>query len=168
MHAASGSELHCLRQSNVLSKVSSIWINGDCFVIIWIMCCQLEWEIELLRNITRLHFYWSIRTAGLEQEVENLKKKLADCIKENSNIKDELSEAKRIKVRFFFCIPLRIFHCHLLVCAWRFSYLFSDIYGPTPQIGGYKGLFPLPSLVLSLQYIDMLYVPGLVSSSLLW
>ncbi|KMT01033.1 hypothetical protein BVRB_9g222950 isoform A [Beta vulgaris subsp. vulgaris] len=37
------------------------------------------------------------RTAGLEQEVENLKKKLADCIKENSNIKDELSEAKRIK-----------------------------------------------------------------------
>lgn len=74
-------------------------------------------EIELLRNITRLHFYWSIRTAGLEQEVENLKKKLADCIKENSNIKDELSEAKRIKVRFFFCIPLRIFHCHLLVCA---------------------------------------------------
>lgn len=40
------------------------------------------------------------RTAGLEQEVENLKKKLADYIKENSNIKDELSEAKRIKVSF--------------------------------------------------------------------
>ncbi|XP_021866218.2 uncharacterized protein [Spinacia oleracea] len=37
------------------------------------------------------------RTAGLEQEVENLKKKLTDCIKENSNIKEELSEAQRIK-----------------------------------------------------------------------
>lgn len=37
------------------------------------------------------------RTAGLEQEVENLKKKLADCTKENSNIKEELSEAQRIK-----------------------------------------------------------------------
>uniref|UniRef100_A0A803MC16 Uncharacterized protein n=1 Tax=Chenopodium quinoa TaxID=63459 RepID=A0A803MC16_CHEQI len=37
------------------------------------------------------------RTAGLEQEVENLKKKLTNSIKENSNIKEELSEAQRIK-----------------------------------------------------------------------
>ncbi|KAK9677325.1 hypothetical protein RND81_11G136400 [Saponaria officinalis] len=37
------------------------------------------------------------RTAGLEQEVENLKKTLLDCSKENSNIKDKLSEAQMIK-----------------------------------------------------------------------
>ncbi|XP_021717134.1 myosin-9-like isoform X3 [Chenopodium quinoa] len=37
------------------------------------------------------------RTAGLEQEVENLKKKLTNSVKENSNIKEELSEAQRIK-----------------------------------------------------------------------
>ncbi|KAL9238539.1 hypothetical protein vseg_012944 [Gypsophila vaccaria] len=39
------------------------------------------------------------RTAGLEQEVENLRKKLVDYVKENSDIKDELSEAKRIKTQ---------------------------------------------------------------------
>ncbi|KAH9621689.1 hypothetical protein KSS87_015232, partial [Heliosperma pusillum] len=37
------------------------------------------------------------RTAGLEQEVENLKNKLAGYVKQNSDIRDELSEAKRIK-----------------------------------------------------------------------
>ncbi|KAH9621427.1 hypothetical protein KSS87_004427 [Heliosperma pusillum] len=37
------------------------------------------------------------RTAGLEQEVEILKNKLAGYVKQNSDIRDELSEAKRIK-----------------------------------------------------------------------
>ncbi|XP_074312741.1 uncharacterized protein LOC141648156 [Silene latifolia] len=41
--------------------------------------------------------YFRSRTAGLEQEVENLKNKLAGYVKQNSDIKDELSEAKRIK-----------------------------------------------------------------------
>jgi hypothetical protein len=39
-----------------------------------------------------------IRTAGLEQEIENLKKKLAECTRDNTNLQEELSEAYRIKV----------------------------------------------------------------------
>lgn len=43
---------------------------------------------------TRMHFQ---RTAGLEQEIESLKKKLAACTRENLNLQEELSEAYRIK-----------------------------------------------------------------------
>lgn len=43
---------------------------------------------------TRLHFQ---RTAGLEQEIENLNTKLATCTRENKNLQEELSEAYRIK-----------------------------------------------------------------------
>ncbi|KAM5549661.1 hypothetical protein ABKV19_000874 [Rosa sericea] len=43
---------------------------------------------------TKMHFQ---RTAGLEQEIENLKKKLASCSRENVNLQEELSEAYRIK-----------------------------------------------------------------------
>ncbi|XP_073026999.1 uncharacterized protein [Primulina eburnea] len=43
---------------------------------------------------TRMHFQ---RTAGLEQEIENLKAKLAVCTRENQNLQDEISEAYRIK-----------------------------------------------------------------------
>ena len=45
-----------------------------------------------------IEFNSPIRTAGLEQEIENLKKKLAACVIENSNLQEELSEAYRIKV----------------------------------------------------------------------
>lgn len=38
-----------------------------------------------------------ISRAGLEQEIENLKKKTAACARENSNLQEELSEAYRIK-----------------------------------------------------------------------
>jgi len=41
-----------------------------------------------------------IRTAGLEQEIESLKKKLAACSRENLNLQEELSEAYRIKVSY--------------------------------------------------------------------
>ncbi|XP_073119206.1 uncharacterized protein [Henckelia pumila] len=37
------------------------------------------------------------RTAGLEQEIENLKAKLAVCARENQNLQEEISEAYRIK-----------------------------------------------------------------------
>ncbi|KAM5549662.1 hypothetical protein ABKV19_000874 [Rosa sericea] len=43
---------------------------------------------------------WLLRCifkAGLEQEIENLKKKLASCSRENVNLQEELSEAYRIK-----------------------------------------------------------------------
>ncbi|XP_038973043.1 myosin-10-like isoform X2 [Phoenix dactylifera] len=43
---------------------------------------------------TRMHFQ---RIAGLEQEIESLKKKLAGCIREKQNLQEELSEAYRIK-----------------------------------------------------------------------
>lgn len=43
---------------------------------------------------TRMHFQ---RTAGLEQEIESLKKKLAASTRENLNLQEELSEAYRIK-----------------------------------------------------------------------
>ncbi|XP_057496676.1 uncharacterized protein LOC130781488 isoform X1 [Actinidia eriantha] len=72
---------------------------------------QLEYERDELRKdieqlcvqqagpsylavATRMHFQ---RTASLEQEIENLKKKLAACLRENSNLQEELSEAYRIK-----------------------------------------------------------------------
>ncbi|GLU03361.1 hypothetical protein SLE2022_205630 [Rubroshorea leprosula] len=43
---------------------------------------------------TRMHFQ---RTAGLEQEIDDLKKKLAACTRDNQNLQEELSEAYRIK-----------------------------------------------------------------------
>ncbi|KAJ8769025.1 hypothetical protein K2173_024021 [Erythroxylum novogranatense] len=43
---------------------------------------------------TRMHFQ---RTAGLEQEIENLKKKLVACTRDNANLQEELSEAYHIK-----------------------------------------------------------------------
>ncbi|KAI3805007.1 hypothetical protein L1987_26983 [Smallanthus sonchifolius] len=39
----------------------------------------------------------SQRTAGLEQEINDLKKKLTACLRENANLQEELSEAYRIK-----------------------------------------------------------------------
>lgn len=47
-----------------------------------------------LAAATRMHFQ---RTAGLEQEIESLKKKLARCVRDKQNIQEELSEAYRIK-----------------------------------------------------------------------
>ncbi|XP_024960228.1 paramyosin isoform X2 [Cynara cardunculus var. scolymus] len=43
---------------------------------------------------TRMHFQ---RTAGLEQEIADLKKKLTACLRENVNLQEELSESYRIK-----------------------------------------------------------------------
>lgn len=42
----------------------------------------------------------SIRTAALEQEIEELKKMLAAYKRENQNLQEELSEAYHIKVMF--------------------------------------------------------------------
>ncbi|KAI3702320.1 hypothetical protein L6452_28054 [Arctium lappa] len=72
---------------------------------------QLERERDELRNdieqmcmqhagpsyaavATRMHFQ---RTAGLEQEINDLKKKLTACLRENVNLQEELSESYRIK-----------------------------------------------------------------------
>ncbi|KAL8138302.1 hypothetical protein V2J09_004303 [Rumex salicifolius] len=39
------------------------------------------------------------RTAGLEQEIVKLQKELAECTGDRLNIKEELSEAHRIKIQ---------------------------------------------------------------------
>ncbi|KAK6159197.1 hypothetical protein DH2020_006511 [Rehmannia glutinosa] len=56
--------------------------------------CMQQAGPAYLGVATRLHFQ---RTAGLEQEIENLKKKLATCTRENQNLQEELSEAYLIK-----------------------------------------------------------------------
>ncbi|KDO57914.1 hypothetical protein CISIN_1g006179mg [Citrus sinensis] len=56
--------------------------------------CMQQAGPSYLAVATRMHFQ---RTAGLEQEIEILKQKIAACARENSNLQEELSEAYRIK-----------------------------------------------------------------------
>ncbi|KAE8008127.1 hypothetical protein FH972_004667 [Carpinus fangiana] len=56
--------------------------------------CMQQAGPSYLAVATRMHFQ---RTAGLEQEIENLKKKLAACTRNNTNLQEELSEAYQIK-----------------------------------------------------------------------
>ncbi|XP_031273474.1 centrosomal protein of 128 kDa isoform X2 [Pistacia vera] len=56
--------------------------------------CMQQAGPSYLVVATRMHFQ---RTAGLEQEIENLKKKLAACTRDNLNLQEELSEVYRIK-----------------------------------------------------------------------
>ncbi|XP_027359641.1 golgin IMH1 isoform X3 [Abrus precatorius] len=56
--------------------------------------CMQQAGPGYLAVATRMHFQ---RTAGLEQEIESLKKKLAACTRDNLNLQEELSEAYRIK-----------------------------------------------------------------------
>jgi len=56
--------------------------------------------------------------AGLEQEVQNLKKRLECCTQENSDIKKELSEAMTITVSFdFFVYSLVSLFFYMLFCS---------------------------------------------------
>ncbi|KAF6173078.1 hypothetical protein GIB67_009998 [Kingdonia uniflora] len=57
------------------------------------MCLQQAGPSYLV-IATRMHFQ---RTAGLEQEIESLKKKLTACTRDNLNLQEELSEVYRIK-----------------------------------------------------------------------
>ncbi|KAF3435566.1 hypothetical protein FNV43_RR22655 [Rhamnella rubrinervis] len=56
--------------------------------------CMQQAGPSYLAVATKMHFQ---RTASLEQEIENLKKKLAACSRDNLNLQEELSEAYRIK-----------------------------------------------------------------------
>ncbi|XP_042377030.1 myosin-10-like isoform X2 [Zingiber officinale] len=56
--------------------------------------CMQQAGPSYLAVATRMHFQ---RTAGLEQEIVDLKKKLAGCIREKQNLQEELSEAYHIK-----------------------------------------------------------------------
>ncbi|KAK6916324.1 SANT/Myb domain [Dillenia turbinata] len=56
--------------------------------------CMQQAGPSYLVVATKMHFQ---RTASLEQEIENLKKKLISCTRENANLQEELSEAYRIK-----------------------------------------------------------------------
>ncbi|CAL9750876.1 unnamed protein product, partial [Musa acuminata subsp. burmannicoides] len=56
--------------------------------------CMQQAGPSYLAVATRMHFQ---RTAGLEQEIETLKKRLAGCIREKQNLQEELSEAYHVK-----------------------------------------------------------------------
>ncbi|KAG8650555.1 hypothetical protein MANES_07G057925v8 [Manihot esculenta] len=56
--------------------------------------CMQQAGPSYLAVATKMHFQ---RTAGLEQEIENLKKRLAASTRDNQNLQEELSEAYRIK-----------------------------------------------------------------------
>ncbi|CAH9070790.1 unnamed protein product [Cuscuta epithymum] len=56
--------------------------------------CMQQGGPGYLGVATRMHLH---RTAALEQEIENLKKKLAACTRENQNLQEELSEAYHVK-----------------------------------------------------------------------
>ncbi|XP_073220788.1 uncharacterized protein [Cicer arietinum] len=56
--------------------------------------CMQQAGPGYLAVATRMHFQ---RTAGLEQEIESLKKKLDACTRDSLNLQEELSEAYRIK-----------------------------------------------------------------------
>ncbi|EPS73784.1 hypothetical protein M569_00971, partial [Genlisea aurea] len=56
--------------------------------------CMQQAGPAYLGVATRMHFQ---RTAGLEQEIGELKQKLSSCSRENQNLQEELSEAYRIK-----------------------------------------------------------------------
>ncbi|XP_058081399.1 uncharacterized protein LOC131229456 isoform X2 [Magnolia sinica] len=56
--------------------------------------CLQQSGPSYLAVATRMHFQ---RTAGLEQEIENLKKKLSGCMRDNRNLQEELSEVYHIK-----------------------------------------------------------------------
>lgn len=56
--------------------------------------CMQQSGPGYLSVATRMHFQ---RTAGLEQEIEDLQKKFAACTRENHNLQEELAEAYRIK-----------------------------------------------------------------------
>nr|GMC87709.1 liprin-alpha-2-like isoform X1 [Ipomoea batatas] len=57
--------------------------------------CMQQAGPAYLGVATRMHLH--SRTAALEQEIENLKKKLAACTRENQNLQEELSEAYHVK-----------------------------------------------------------------------
>ncbi|XP_068657561.1 uncharacterized protein [Aristolochia californica] len=56
--------------------------------------CLQQAGPSYLAVATRMHFQ---RTAGLEQEIENLQKKVVACTRDNHNLQEELSEVYRIK-----------------------------------------------------------------------
>uniref|UniRef100_A0A7N0VIY5 Uncharacterized protein n=1 Tax=Kalanchoe fedtschenkoi TaxID=63787 RepID=A0A7N0VIY5_KALFE len=56
--------------------------------------CMQQAGPGYLAVATRMHFQ---RTAGLEQEIETLKKRLASYVRDKANLQEELSEAYRIK-----------------------------------------------------------------------
>ncbi|KAG9135094.1 hypothetical protein Leryth_011593 [Lithospermum erythrorhizon] len=58
--------------------------------------CMQQAGAGYLGVATRMHFQ---RTAGLEQEIDNLKMKLSACTRENQNLRQELSQAFHIKTQ---------------------------------------------------------------------
>ncbi|XP_057465493.1 uncharacterized protein LOC130755156 isoform X3 [Actinidia eriantha] len=80
-------------------------IDNSCFLLVPDAKKSVMHYIKTLNScvcrkldlVTSLWLLECIFRAGLEQEIENLKKKLAACVRENSDLQEELSEAYRIK-----------------------------------------------------------------------
>lgn len=136
-----------------------------------------------------------IRTAGLEQEIENLKKKLAACTRENINLQEQLSEAYRIKVRsslhfiycfcycYYICVCVYIFYvCNLLnphyilisLLCFSQSQL-ADLHGievskvllpPPPPPPPFKGLCYLLTYEASIKIHIYPKLPGTITNFL--
>ncbi|XP_057465492.1 uncharacterized protein LOC130755156 isoform X2 [Actinidia eriantha] len=84
--------------------------------------CMQKAGPSYLSVATRMHFQ---RTAGLEQEIENLKKKLAACVRENSDLQEELSEAYRIKSQL---ADLHAAEVSKVFCCVSFLFIYSSFY----------------------------------------
>lgn len=80
---------------NLLTRIQSLEHERDELRKDIEQLCMQQSGPGYLSVATRMHFQ---RTAGLEQEIENLKKKFAACTRENHNLQEELAEAYRIKV----------------------------------------------------------------------
>ncbi|XP_023553791.1 kinetochore protein SLK19 isoform X1 [Cucurbita pepo subsp. pepo] len=79
---------------NLLTRIQSLEHERDELRKDIEQLCMQQSGPGYLSVATRMHFQ---RTAGLEQEIENLKKKFAACTRENHNLQEELAEAYRIK-----------------------------------------------------------------------
>lgn len=82
------------------------------------------YQLQLTDNLTR--------TAGLEQEIETLKKRLAGCIREKQNLQEELSEAYHVKVWMFcvsfLCLNSVFDNFFFLVCIFCFQSQLADLH----------------------------------------
>lgn len=80
----------------------------------------------------------------MEQEIENLKKKIAACARENSNLQEELSEAYRIKVENFNFLSFNFTMANFFFFLWAyyvicFLLVFIGPAGGFTCCGGDKG-----------------------------
>lgn len=129
MHAASWAWLSWCGYPNALSKVSIYF----CLSTMSIYCIKANKQYPLCWHSC------PIRTAGLEQEIESLKNKLAVCTRDNLNLQEELSEAYRIKVIILgFCVGCLNDYFYF-VYMLTYTLLYPESTSRSTQRRGFKG-----------------------------